>query len=122
VGELTEWPLLHDTDAYLPQRWMSWHSWFERAGVDPKAASRGYRFSDSIILVQAAIAGLGIAIARAPHIDAQLSRGQLLRLTRESWTADWMYRLVGPTDNFTRPNVRAFTEWVLAEAQAMDSR
>ena len=117
VAELGEWPLLHDMDAYLPQRWMSWHSWFERAGVEASAAARGFRFSDSIVLVNAAVAGLGLAIARAPHIQTYLARGQLLRLTRESWKADWVYRLVAPNENFARPNVRAFTEWVLAEAQ-----
>jgi LysR family glycine cleavage system transcriptional activator len=117
VAELAEWPLLHDMDAYLPQRWMSWHAWFERAGVEPTLAARGFRFSDSIILVNAAVAGLGLALARAPHIEGYLARGQLLRLTRESWKADWSYRLVAPSENFARPNVRAFTDWVLAEAQ-----
>jgi LysR family transcriptional regulator, glycine cleavage system transcriptional activator len=119
VRELTEWPLLHDMDAYLPQRWMSWHAWLERAGVEPAlaAAARGFRFSDSIILVNAAVAGLGLALARGPHVEEYLARGQLLRLTRECWKADWSYRLVGPSENFARPNVRAFTEWVLAEAQ-----
>lgn len=118
VAELAEWPLLHDMDAYLPQRWMSWHAWFERAGAEPTPAARGFRFSDSIILVNAAVAGLGLALARAPHIEGYLARGQLLRLTRETWKADWSYRLVAPSENFARPNVRAFTEWVLAEAQA----
>jgi LysR family glycine cleavage system transcriptional activator len=118
VAELAEWPLLHDMDAYLPQKWMSWQAWFERAGVPVPPPARGLRFADSIILVNAAVAGLGLAIAREPHIEAQLARGQLVRLTRESWKSEWSYRLVGPSENFARPNVRAFTEWVLAEAQA----
>src|SRR5205814_1880071 len=104
-----------DVDAHPHQPWMGWPAWFERAGVGG-GTTRGLKFSDSTVLVTAALAGLGVALGRAPHIEPQLARGQLLRLTRESWKADWSYRLVAPAASFSRPNVRAFCDWVLAEA------
>jgi hypothetical protein len=35
---------------------MSWSPWFERAGLDPAAAKRGIQFTDSIVLIGAAVA------------------------------------------------------------------
>jgi LysR family glycine cleavage system transcriptional activator len=117
VADLRALPLLHDVDGHPAQPWLSWQGWFERAGVDSPTALRGLQFTDSIVLLSAAVAGLGVALGRGPHIEGLLARGQLVRLTRDSWKAAWSYRLVAPPANFSRPNVRAFVEWIVEEAQ-----
>jgi LysR family glycine cleavage system transcriptional activator len=117
VADLRALPLLHDVDSHPAQPWLSWQGWLERAGVDSPTALRGLKFTDSIVLLSAAVAGLGVALGRGPNIEGLLARGQLVRLTRDSWKAAWSYRLVAPPANFSRPNVRAFVEWIVAEAQ-----
>ena len=117
VADLRALPLLHDVDSHPAQPWMSWQGWFERAGVDSPTALRGLKFTDSIVLLGAAVAGLGVALGRGPHIEGLLGRGQLVRLTRDSWKAAWSYRLVAPPANFSRPNVRAFVEWIVDETR-----
>lgn len=117
VADLRALPLLHDVDAHPAQPWMSWQGWFERAGVDSPTALRGLKFTDSIVLLGAAVAGLGVALGRGPHIEGLLGRGQLVRLTRDSWKAAWSYRLIAPPANFSRPNVRAFVEWIVDETR-----
>ena len=118
LAALAHYPLLHDIDAHPEQPWMSWRGWFERAGIDGSAATRGMQFTDSVVLVGAAVAGLGVALGRAPHVAPLLARGQLVRLTQESWQAPWKYHLVAPTAHFRRPIVRAFVDWALEEARA----
>jgi len=117
LAALAEYPLLHDVDAHPEQPWMSWRAWFERAGLDPARAARGPQFTDSVVLIGAAVAGLGIALGRGPHVAPLLARGQLVRVTRESWRAPWSYFLVAPLAHFRRPVVRAFVDWALAEAR-----
>jgi LysR family transcriptional regulator, glycine cleavage system transcriptional activator len=117
VADLRLLPLLHDVDGHTAQPWLSWQAWFERAGVDSPAALRGLKFTDSIVLLSAAVTGLGVALGRGPNIEGLLARGQLVRLTQDSWKAAWSYRLVAPPANFSRPNVRAFVEWIVEEAQ-----
>jgi LysR family glycine cleavage system transcriptional activator len=117
VADLRSLPLLHDVDALPGQPWLSWQAWFERAGVESPTALRGLQFTDSIVLVDAAVAGLGVALGRGPNIEGLLARGQLMRLTQDSWRAAWSYRLVAPPANFSRPNVRAFVDWIVAEAR-----
>ena len=117
LAAVARYPLLHDVDAHPDQPWMSWRAWFERAGLDATAANRGIQFTDSVVLVGAAVAGLGVALGRGPHIAPLLGAGRLVRLTRESWRASWSYYLVAPAAHFRRPIVRAFVDWALEEAQ-----
>jgi LysR family glycine cleavage system transcriptional activator len=117
VADLRTLPLLHDVDARPNQPWLGWQDWFERAGVESSPALRGMKFTDSIVLLGAAVAGLGVALGRSPHIEGLLARGQLIRLTQDSWRAAWAYHLVAPATNFAKPNVRAFCDWIVEEAQ-----
>jgi LysR family transcriptional regulator, glycine cleavage system transcriptional activator len=117
VGDLRALPLLHDVDAHPGQPWLSWQAWFERAGIESPVALRGLQFTDSSVLLGAAVAGLGVALGRGPNIEGLLARGQLVRLTQDSWPAAWSYRLVAPAANFSRPNVKAFVDWILEEAR-----
>jgi len=117
LAALADYPLLHDTDAGTEQPWLGWRGWFERAGLSTGDVARGTHFSDSVVLLAAAVAGLGIAIGRAPHVGPLLARGQLVRVTPESWMSPWSCFLVAPPAHFKRPVVRAFADWALEEAR-----
>jgi LysR family glycine cleavage system transcriptional activator len=117
LSAMAAYPLLHDIDAHPEQPWMSWRAWFERAGLAPAPAARGLQFTDSIVMLGAAVAGLGVALGRDTHVAPQLARGQLIRVTQESWVAQWSYFLVAPAAHFKRPAVRAFVDWALEEAR-----
>jgi LysR family transcriptional regulator, glycine cleavage system transcriptional activator len=114
---LSRYPLLHDTDAATEHPWQGWRAWFERAGLPTTAVARGPQFSESIVLIGAAVAGLGIAIGRAPLVAPLLARGQLVRVTQETWTAPWNYFLTAPAAHFRRPVVRTFVDWALEEVR-----
>ena len=118
LASLTDYPLLHDTDAGPDQPWLGWRGWFERGGLPTAQVGRGLQFSDSVVLVGAAIAGLGIAIGRAPHVGPLLTRGQLVRVTQENWISPWSYFLTAPPAHFKRPVVRTFVDWALEEARS----
>lgn len=115
-ADLAQHQLLHDMDAHPDQPWMSWRRWFEREGLAPAAAERGLFFTDSNVLVAAAVAGQGVALGRAPHLGEHLARGRLVRLFEQSWKSDWRYYIVGPAAQFRRPLVKALVDWLLEEA------
>jgi len=123
LESLAGYPLLDDTDAGPDQPWLGWRGWFERAGLPTTGVARGLQFSDSIVLMGAAVSGLGIGIGRSPHVGPQLARGQLVRVTQETWVSPWNYYLMAPPAHFKRPVVRTFVDWALEEARnAGDSR
>jgi len=118
LAALADYPLLHDTDAGTDQPWLGWRGWYERARLPTANVGRGPQFSDSVVMIGAALAGLGIAIGRSPHVGPLLERGQLVRVTRETWIAPWSYYLMAPPAHFRRPLVRTFVDWALEEARA----
>lgn len=116
-ADLAQHQLLHDMDAHPEQPWMSWSRWFEREGLDAGSAERGLFFTDSNVLVAAAVAGQGVALGRAPHLGEHLAKGRLVRLFEQSWLSDWRYYIVGPQTQFKRPLVKMLVDWLLEEAR-----
>ncbi|MBD8827124.1 LysR family transcriptional regulator [Pseudomonas sp. CFBP 13602] len=64
--------LLHTTSR--PQ---AWPSWARRNGLDPEALTMGQGFEHLYYLLEAAVAGLGIAIAPEPLVVDDLRAGRL---------------------------------------------
>lgn len=83
-------PLLHTTSR--PQ---AWPAWAQSHGLDPAGLQLGTGFEHLYYLLEAAVAGLGVAIAPEPLVADELAAGRLL--------APWGF---GATGGF----------WVLASA------
>ncbi|MEG2804350.1 LysR family transcriptional regulator [Stenotrophomonas sp.] len=66
-------PLLHTTSR--PQ---AWPAWAQAHGVDPAALQLGSGFEHLYYLLEAAVAGLGVAIAPEPLVADELAAGRLL--------------------------------------------
>lgn len=111
--------LLHDTDIGLPdtQPWLHWPSWYQRAGLAPPDVARGIGFTDSSVLLAAALAGQGVALGRRRHLGDLLARGLLVRIGQQGWAADWVYQVVAPEAHFRRPLLAAVLAWLLRQQQ-----
>nr|WP_295379575.1 LysR family transcriptional regulator [Pseudoxanthomonas sp.] len=72
-ARLLDEPLLHTTSR--PQAWPSWAA---RHGVDPARLRYGNGFEHLYYLLEAALAGIGVAIAPEPLVTADLDAGRLL--------------------------------------------
>ncbi|HZS85791.1 MAG TPA: transcriptional regulator GcvA [Stellaceae bacterium] len=107
--------LLHDEPRDL------WRLWFNLVGVTDIDATRGPGFSDSGMVIQAAVEGQGIAIARAALAAVDLAAGRLVRPFDQSLPSDFSYWLVCPESTADRPKIAAFRAWILAEARASAS-
>lgn len=124
LADLAPGQLLHDVDlagtgadgtALPPQPWLDWASWYRRAGLEPPDPAAGIGFTDSSVLLQAALAGQGVALGRGPHLGDLLARGHLVRVGQQSWRADWAYHVVAPEAHFRRPLLRAVRDWLAAQ-------
>lgn len=89
-----------------------WRPWFVSAGLDWPEPASGVQYNDIGLLMEAAIAGQGLALARQTIVTHWLDAGVLARvfdLTAESPHSYWL--LVHATDP-TRNEVFAFTDWL----------
>ena len=59
--------------------WHSWAAWFHAAGISAGEPTEGPEYSDSSLLVDAAAAGEGVALARSLSVADALRAGTLIR-------------------------------------------
>ena len=109
-GDLRHHTLLHDEGQ------ADWRNWLLAAGVEGVDPSRGITFTDSSMVVQAAVAGQGVALARSALAADDLVAGRLVRAFDISLPVEYAYYVVYPEAYLERPKVVAFRDWILAEA------
>jgi LysR family glycine cleavage system transcriptional activator len=113
-ADLLKFPLLRLDD------WTTWTRWFEAAGVtDPVA--HGPVLNRASMLIDAAVDGQGIALARTTLAAWDLINGRLVRPFDVSLRLSNRYWIVCPKVASSIPKVAAFRKWLLAEA-AEDAR
>jgi len=107
--------LLHDEpDKRYP--YLDWPTWLRTAGATRVDPTRGPTFSDSSMLLQAAIDGQGVALGRSVLVGDDLAAGRLVKPFALSFPANAAYWLVAPPEAWDRPKIKAFRDWLLAEA------
>jgi LysR family transcriptional regulator, glycine cleavage system transcriptional activator len=111
----SQWRMQH---AFAP----NWRMWLKAAGLTDIDAEHGPRFSEDNLVIQAAIAGQGVALVGQAVAAADLRAGLLVHPfgppTRERHA--YCYYVVYPDADADRPKVRAFTNWVLEEAMEIE--
>jgi DNA-binding transcriptional LysR family regulator len=91
-----------------------WHDWFRAAGVHGAKLHDGHHFSDTTDALNAAVFGLGAALARQRLITPYLANGRLKRLPGPELIARWSYYVVYPAHRRLRPAAQTFVDWLLA--------
>jgi len=110
-GDLLKVPLLHDER-------QPWSMWFKAVGLDYRDAGQGPRYSDQTLLLQAAIGGLGIALARASLVQAELESGRLVRLFSQSVRTRYSYFIVYPQGSGNTEKIQVFQKWLLEQVRS----
>ena len=109
-SDLLKHPLLHMEDR------QNWGRWLEAAGVEDAGAVHGPVLNRASMLIDAAVDGQGVALARTTLAAWDVINGRLvrpfpiaLRLTKTYW-------IVCPKATAALPKIAAFRDWLLAEA------
>lgn len=123
VDDLMRLPLLERDDPG-PGAWLSWKAWFKAMQLTPPRRS-GLSFSHYDQIVQAAMAGQGVALGRFPLIDDFLREGRLVRVLPSPQFAlaiDRAYWLVVAPAAAARAEVGEFCAWLRDEAVRAGTR
>jgi LysR family transcriptional regulator, glycine cleavage system transcriptional activator len=108
------------TRLHLMTRPDGWLDWFEAVGEPSPVAGVGPRFEHFAMMIQAAVAGLGVALVPRFLVEAELEKGTLVVPIDVGVPSRYGYCLVYPRDKQTLPALKVFTEWLLHEAAAAD--
>jgi LysR family transcriptional regulator, glycine cleavage system transcriptional activator len=91
-----------------------WRPWFAAAGLDWPEPAQGVQFNDLGLLMEAAVAGQGIALGRRTIIRHWLAAGLLVPVFDLAAESPHAYWLLYDRADLQRPEVRRFIDWLRA--------
>lgn len=94
-----------------------WTVWLAAAGAQGLEPKGRIAFESSNQALAAATAGLGVAIGHRPFIMDDLSSGRLVTPLQTVLSSSEAYYVVTAGGGTPLPGVKAFQDWLLAEAQ-----
>ena len=95
--------------------------WLKAAGVDGVDGSRGLRFNQSSLVLEAAISGRGVALAKSTLAADDLAAGRLAKPFDLTLPIDFAYYLVCPRSKAALTKVENFANWMRALAAAEEA-
>ncbi|MEQ8284807.1 transcriptional regulator GcvA [Thalassospira sp.] len=111
--------LLHDATAIIDHPHAAdWEFWLDGVGASGVDVSRGLRFNSGDMVIQAALMGQGIGMARTSLAALDLKVGNLVRPFPQTVASNGAYYLVYPEEHLRRPRVQAFVNWLKNEVAA----
>ena len=120
--DLKHHPLLHDGSPDQEDFGSTnWAMWLKAAGVDDVDAKRGAKFNQSSLVIEAAVAGKGVALAKSTIALADLEAGRLVAPFDLTTPSNFSYYVVHPSSKSRVQAVKAFKKWVNEEAAATGS-
>lgn len=109
-SDILKFPLIH-----LDSR-ADWTNWLRAVGVDNSSATHGPVLNRASMVIDAAINGQGVALARTTLAAWDLVNGRLVRPFPESLPLSKTYWIVCPKATSNLPKIVTFRDWLLAEA------
>ena len=110
-SDVLKWPLLR-----LEDQSKAWQRWFALAGVEPPARLPGPVLDRASMLIDAAIDGQGIALARTTLAAWDLINRRIVRPFDLAWRPAGTYWIVYPKASASSAKIARFRDWLLAEA------
>lgn len=112
-SDLIEIPLLHKRGALD-----SWKRWWDTAAIEHPNPYAGARYDLYGMVIEAAKAGLGMALVPRLYVADELRAGQLVLVTEQPTSTDKSYCVVYPQKQHGQWPLAPFIEWLLEEAGA----
>ncbi len=108
--------LIHDLSMDIHTGFPSWQTWLDKAGVGDTSILRGMQINNSAAVLQAAIDGQGIALARGVMAADDIAAGRLIRLFPEvKFISPLAYYVVYRHQCSSLPKLKAFRDWIFDE-------
>jgi len=116
-SQLVHYPLLHDITAWRGSyEYAEWEFYLNAIGAAGIDVRRGHTFNRNHLTIEAAIMGMGVAIARKALITNELEEGSLIIPFGHPIAARKKYVLVYREGALQTPARRAVHDWLVEQA------
>ncbi len=122
--DLEKHTLLHDSSPDNDESCPDWPMWLKASGIDGIDGTRGLRFNQSSLVLEAALSGHGIALAKSLLAADDLAAGRLVRPFDLKQPIEFAYYIAFPPSKAVLPKVRNFVTWLktTTQSEALESR
>lgn len=114
AAALAQLPLLH-LRPEVPTRWFDWKGLFRALEIAEAPSSGSLRFDNYTLLIQAAIAGQGVAIGWRHLVDDLLAQNLLCRVCTQEARSELGYYVVLPERKRRQRLTQCFVDWLQVE-------
>ncbi len=111
--DLAAYPLL--SHRVVPQDWLDWDGWFAAIGSDIRPGARTRDFDSFPLVLQAAVAGQGIALGWRRTVEGMVAEGKLVRPCRETVERPAEISVFRGTRTAMRAQTQSLLDWLAAE-------
>lgn len=111
ASQLADLPLLHSE-----RRREDWPRWLQFAGADKLSSTTNIFFESSSLALQAALSGLGVAMAMHALVEEDIAAGRLVVPFEQSYFDGTAFHVVYPYMAQTDETVLGFASWIKGEA------
>lgn len=98
-------------------RMQDWPDWLHSAGVEPPLEADPFTLPNSLLAYQAAVDGLGVAVAQTRMVEAELASGALVFFSDHVLRRPLGYYLVTPPKSPHADKLALLRDWLLSEIQ-----
>jgi LysR family glycine cleavage system transcriptional activator len=121
IDALLALPLLHDSATDADGSDSDWRTWLDHHGRPDAVCHAGQHFSEAGMLIDAALLGLGVALARASLVADQMASGALVCPLKLAAPTSFTYYLLGLPEAVDRPKIALFRNLLVAEAATTEA-
>jgi len=97
---------------YSALRQNEWQTWFESLNIDFRPSHRAISVSSRDAAIEAAAAGMGVALASPPLVNVPLQREHVVELFRSTIKTGYHAYLITTQERAALPRVEAFRQWL----------
>ncbi len=119
VDALLALPILIDSATEGDPSASDWRNWLNDIGRPDAICRNGQRFSDANLMIDAAVLGLGVGLARASLVSDHIAKGTLIRPLSFATPTAYAYYLLALPEAAELPMIALFRDWLRAEAAQM---
>ena len=117
-ADLAHHALLHDASNDKDDSIPNWSMWLKAAGVEGVDGKRGVKLNQSSLVIEAAVAGKGVALAKSALALADLEAARLVIPFDLTTPSTFAYYIVHPPSKGRSASVKAFKAWLQEQAAA----
>jgi DNA-binding transcriptional LysR family regulator len=115
VEDLLRHQFIHLEEPFRPRP--KWRDWFESFGIDYVDSGEGLRLNDYALVIQAAMAGEGVAMGWRHVTEPLIAKRLLVPVLPQSWVTGEEFHLIWSDRAELSPSAAQVRDWIIEEAR-----